>query len=63
MSSCKSFGFVELQLWIFLATIVNMLEMLNFWNLVMCVFSLNFVALCGFLGMFKHVNTREEIFT
>jgi hypothetical protein len=40
-----------------------MLEMLNFWNLVMCVFSLNFVALSGFLGMFKHVNPREEICT
>jgi hypothetical protein len=37
-----------------------MLEMLNFWNLVMCVFSLNFVVLSGCLGMFKHVNTREE---
>jgi hypothetical protein len=24
-------------------------------------YNLNFVALSGFLGMFKHVNTREEI--
>jgi hypothetical protein len=47
----------------FLATAVNMLELLNFWNLVMGVFSLNFVALSGFLGMFKHINTREEICT
>ena len=38
-----------------------MLEILNFWNLVMYVFRLNFVALSGFLGMFKHVNTKEEI--
>jgi hypothetical protein len=58
-----SIGVLELQLWIFLATVVNMLELLNFWNLVMGVFSLNFVALSGFLGMFKHVNTREEICT
>jgi hypothetical protein len=63
MSSFKSFGFVELQLWMFLATADNMLEMLNCWNLVMCVFSLNLVALSGFLEMFKHVNTREEICT
>jgi hypothetical protein len=47
----------------FLAPAINMLEILNFWNRVMCVFSLYFVALSGFLGMFKHVNTREEICT
>jgi hypothetical protein len=38
-----------------------MLEILNFCNLVIWVFILNFVALSGFLGMFKHVNTRKEI--
>jgi hypothetical protein len=63
MSSYKSFGVLELQLWSFLATAVNLLGMLNFWNLVMGVFSLNLVALSGFLEMFKHVNTREEICT
>jgi hypothetical protein len=63
MSSCLSIGVIELQLWIFLANTVNMLEMLNFWNLVMYVFTLNFVALSVFLGMFKHVNTIEEIGT
>jgi hypothetical protein len=29
----------------------------------MYVFSRNLVALSGFLEMFKHVNTREEICT
>jgi hypothetical protein len=32
-----------------------MSEILNFWNLVMCVFSLNFVILSGFLEIFKPV--------
>jgi hypothetical protein len=37
MSLCLSIGVIELQLWSFLAAAVNMLKILNFWNLVMCV--------------------------
>jgi hypothetical protein len=36
-------------------------NVLKFWELVICVLSLNFVVLSGGLGMFKQVNTREEI--
>jgi hypothetical protein len=63
MSLFMSIGVIELQLWIFLAAAVNLLEMRNFWDFVICRLSMNFVVLSGYLWMCKHVNTGEEFCT